>query len=164
MMWFNSWLQSWQKCFDYDGRSTRYEFWVFVFLNIILLVSLGYLVMAYSVAVGSYNGDAYAATLQAIFLACVLLALLALGIRRMRDVNRSGWWFGALYMLPVMWLLLVEALEPMVSDDIWPLVYMLCLLLCGLPALVILRMCCQPSQRGRALTPFEQVLVEKQDP
>lgn len=163
MMLLTGWLQSWQKTVDYDGRATRFEFWNFLLINTALLILLGYLVIAYCTAAGIQNGEAYAATLQQIFLTLALFSLFALGIRRMRDVRRSGWWFGALYALPPLWLLLVGALEPMVSGDAWPLVYALCTLLCGLPGVAIVLMCCRRSQRARQRSAFEQVLVETQD-
>jgi uncharacterized membrane protein YhaH (DUF805 family) len=30
--------EGWKKTFDYRGRSTRREFWLFIFINIIILI------------------------------------------------------------------------------------------------------------------------------
>jgi len=78
------------KCFkhyaDFDGRARRKEYWMFILFNII-----GYLIMwMLDLAIGtSYLGIGLFTTL---FGLAVIIPGLAVGVRRLHDTGRSGWW------------------------------------------------------------------------
>jgi uncharacterized membrane protein YhaH (DUF805 family) len=88
-----------QKYFDYKGRSTRAEFWWWA-----LFICLGHLlftVAGYVVGVGNLLDD--------LFGLGTLIPSLALGARRLHDINRTGWWqlmwFAFFLFIPVLVLL-----------------------------------------------------------
>lgn len=61
----------------FTGRAGRREFWSFVLVNAIISILIGLLRMQ---------------ALSAIYSLAVLIPGLAVGIRRLHDTNRSGWW------------------------------------------------------------------------
>jgi uncharacterized membrane protein YhaH (DUF805 family) len=66
----------------FSGRARRSEFWYFTLFNTIItygLVYIGYLI-----------GSPF---LSSIYSLAVLVPTLAVGVRRMHDVDKSGWFF-----------------------------------------------------------------------
>jgi len=85
-----------KKYADFDGRATRAEFWWFA-----LFVTLG------TAAVGYLSQE-----LASVFSVIMLLPILAVGARRLRDIGKSGWWelfslvpVGGLVLLMILWAL-----------------------------------------------------------
>ena len=82
-----------KKYADFTGRARRKEYWSFVLLYVVIfaLASLIDRFAGLRGMVGPYGP----------FTALVLLALVvpavAVGIRRLHDTNRSGWWLLAAY-------------------------------------------------------------------
>ena len=64
----------------FNGRARRSEYWYFVLFNIIFQVILS--------IIGAQAGFPY---LDTIYSLAVFLPSLAVGVRRMHDVNKSGW-------------------------------------------------------------------------
>ena len=67
-----------KRYFDFQGRSSRSEFWWFFLLDILINISVGYsefifLLMLWHIA--------------------TIVGFIALTIRRLHDLNRSGLWF-----------------------------------------------------------------------
>lgn len=82
------------KFAEFDGRASRSEFWWFFLFVVLVSSALVYL----SEALGS------------VFLIAMLLPLLAVGARRLRDTGYSGWWLlfllvpvGGLVTLAILW-------------------------------------------------------------
>ncbi|KEY58906.1 DUF805 domain-containing protein [Serratia sp. DD3] len=108
---FACYLAGWKKCFVYQGTASRKEFWSFILGNLLIVLLLLFLSFLWLV-VGGYGGMAMVWIFYVVFplLTFVPLLLLlpvtALGIRRMHDIGKSGWWFGGvlvfnLIILPV---------------------------------------------------------------
>ena len=70
-----------KKYVDFSGRARRTEFWMFTLFNIIISVVLGILDMF--LGFGLLGG---------IYALAVFLPSLAVGVRRLHDTDRSGWW------------------------------------------------------------------------
>jgi DNA-binding CsgD family transcriptional regulator len=94
MTFFESILVCLKKYADFHGRASRPEFWWFA-----LFISLVASAFAY-----------VNETLVSIFLIAILLPLLAVGTRRLRDCGMSGWWqlfllapVGGLVLLGFLW-------------------------------------------------------------
>jgi uncharacterized membrane protein YhaH (DUF805 family) len=72
----------------FSGRARRTEFWVFVLINFIISVILaiidGVAGMRYGMGMG---------VLGTIYSLAVLIPSLAVGVRRLHDTNRTGWWW-----------------------------------------------------------------------
>ena len=90
---------------DFSGRSRRKEYWMFLLFNI--LIGIGFTLLSVIVggtaaAVGGESAALAAggsmgiiAILQFIVNLVLLIPSLAVGVRRLHDTNRSGWWLFA---------------------------------------------------------------------
>jgi uncharacterized membrane protein YhaH (DUF805 family) len=66
----------------FSGRARRTEYWMFFLINFIIIVALELIGMAVKVIT----------ILAGIYGLAVLIPSLAVGVRRLHDTGRSGWW------------------------------------------------------------------------
>ncbi|HEX4007774.1 MAG TPA: DUF805 domain-containing protein [Acidobacteriaceae bacterium] len=78
----------WQKYAQFDGRSRRKEYWMFALVNLIIGVALSFCFLA---ARGSILAIAFGIVCFLYGLAA-LIPSLAVSVRRLHDIGRSGWW------------------------------------------------------------------------
>lgn len=73
---------------EFSGRSRRKEYWMFVLGYVIVAVVLNIVegILGLTGMVGPYG------PLTALFMLAILVPSIAVGIRRLHDTNRSGWW------------------------------------------------------------------------
>ncbi|GGD18205.1 DUF805 domain-containing protein [Flavobacterium orientale] len=74
-------LEVLQKYAEFNGRARRKEYWMFVLFNVIISYSLLFI-------------DVYFETMfiNTIYSLAVLIPSIAVGVRRMHDVGKSGWY------------------------------------------------------------------------
>ncbi|MEV6520858.1 DUF805 domain-containing protein [Longispora sp. NPDC051575] len=65
----------------FSGRARRKEYWMFTLVNVIVAVALAVVGALVETNIPYY-----------LYLAAILLPSLAVGVRRLHDTNRSGWW------------------------------------------------------------------------
>ncbi|MGW4507373.1 DUF805 domain-containing protein [Streptomyces sp. NPDC004436] len=85
----------------FSGRARRQEFWMFGLFNLIALI----IVAVLDNVIGTFP------LLYAIYALAVFLPGLAVGVRRMHDLGKSGWWL-LITFVPVVggiWLLVLLA-------------------------------------------------------
>ncbi len=88
------------KYVDFSGRACRSEYWYWVLFVFIASVCFSVLDIAIFPA-------AEWSPLSTVFSLAVLLPGLAVGGRRLHDINRSAWWL-LLYLVPVVgWIILI---------------------------------------------------------
>ena len=77
-----------KKYADFTGRSRRKEYWMYVLLLIVVGIVIGVVERALGLAalIGPYG------PITALFMLATLVPSLAVGVRRLHDTNRSGWW------------------------------------------------------------------------
>jgi uncharacterized membrane protein YhaH (DUF805 family) len=84
-----SWyLQALKKYAVFSGRSRRMEYWYFVLFNIIVGIVLG----AIDGLLGTRGSVMGAGLLSGIYGLAILIPSLAVTVRRLHDIDRSGWW------------------------------------------------------------------------
>ena len=71
----------------FNGRARRKEYWMFVLFNAIASFVLGIV----DGATGMYDPQTGYGTLGAIYSLAVFIPTLAVAVRRMHDVGKSGW-------------------------------------------------------------------------
>ena len=80
-----------KTCFSkyavFSGRASRSEFWWFVLFGLIG----GVVTAVIDVMILGYSAEAYG-PINIIFTVITFLPYLAVGARRLHDINRSGWW------------------------------------------------------------------------
>ena len=80
-----------KTCFSkygvFSGRASRSEFWWFALFGFIAGLVTGVI----DVMIFGYSAESYGPT-NIIFNIIIFLPYLAVGARRLHDINRSGWW------------------------------------------------------------------------
>jgi uncharacterized membrane protein YhaH (DUF805 family) len=71
----------------FSGRARRQEYWMFVLSNVIIVVFLG---IIDGMADSDFEGSR--STLTTLYVLATLIPFLAVGVRRLHDTGRSGWW------------------------------------------------------------------------
>lgn len=87
----NYYIEGFKKFSDFKGRATRKEFWMFFLIHFIFV----------NVAV-FFGRDVYT-----LYITVSIIPLLAISVRRLHDINKSGWWIlinaivfvGSIYMI-----------------------------------------------------------------
>jgi uncharacterized membrane protein YhaH (DUF805 family) len=77
----NYYLSVLKKYTVFTGRSRRKEYWMFFLFNLI-----------FAIAIAVVAGMIHLRILSTLYSLAVLLPGIAVGIRRMHDTDRSGWW------------------------------------------------------------------------
>ena len=85
MNWFMTVLR---KYAVFEGRARRREYWFFVLFYILISVVLAVV----DRMLGLYNETYGMGALGALFCLGVLIPSIAVGVRRLHDTGRSGWW------------------------------------------------------------------------
>jgi uncharacterized membrane protein YhaH (DUF805 family) len=82
----NWYMEALRKYAEFSGRSRRKEFWMFTLINAVVIFA-----MAFASAFYKDNINPFGIILLVYILAIVIPSL-ALTIRRLHDIGRSGWW------------------------------------------------------------------------
>jgi uncharacterized membrane protein YhaH (DUF805 family) len=78
----NWYIDAWKNYFTFTGRARRKAYWMFVLFNIIAAVIAN--IIDSVIGTGGLIGGIYSLA--------VLLPGIALGVRRLHDIGKSGWW------------------------------------------------------------------------
>ncbi len=73
----NWYLEVFKKYAVFEGRARRQEYWMFVLINFIISLVLATLSLG---------------ILETLYGLLVLIPSLAVSVRRLHDIDRSGWW------------------------------------------------------------------------
>ena len=84
----NYYMDVLRKYFVFSGRARRKEYWMFILFNI--LISIGLSIV--DRVTGLYSAESGVGLLSTIYSLAVLIPSIAVGVRRLHDTNRSGWW------------------------------------------------------------------------
>lgn len=98
MRWYISVLRRYA---DFSGRARRPEYWMFALINTIVVLGLlladgalgtGFHPPYHSGDIGLFRFATRLGILSGAYSLAVLLPSLAVGVRRLHDTGRSGWW------------------------------------------------------------------------
>src|SRR5918995_7161300 len=106
-----SWyLQALMKYAVFSGRSRRMEYWYFVLFNIIVSIVLAGID---GLLLGTLGSGMGVGLLSAIYGLAILIPSLAVSVRRLHDIDRSGWWIliGLVPLIGTIVLLVFALLE-----------------------------------------------------
>lgn len=84
-------IKPYEKYVEFTGRSRRKEYWTFVLVNIVISLILSSLF--------SFLGT--------LFSLAILLPSIAVGIRRLHDIGKSGWWLLIGFIPLLGWIVLI---------------------------------------------------------
>jgi len=71
----------------FEGRARRKEYWMFTLFNIIVSFVLGIID-----GLGGLMTESGIGMLGLLYTLAVLLPSIAVGVRRLHDIDKSGWW------------------------------------------------------------------------
>ena len=116
MKWF---IKAFRQYADFSGRASRQEFWMFVLFNLLLAMAWAFVAgLLTGLFGGSFDHDSdrliFMYKLIAIYYAVTAVPAMAVGVRRLHDTGRSGWWMliGLVPLVGGIWLIVL-----MCSDD-----------------------------------------------
>lgn len=85
MSWY---IEAFKKYAVFSGRSRRKEYWYFVLFNVIVAVVLALI----DVLLGTFSSSSGIGLLSGIYSLATIIPSLALTVRRLHDIDRTGWW------------------------------------------------------------------------
>ena len=112
----SGYLATLKRWSDFNGRSRRSEYWMFVLFNLIIEVVLSVIDNILGTSTGTGVG-----ILAGIFSLVVLIPGIAVTIRRLHDTSRSGWWI-LIALVPIIggiWLLVLMVLDSHKESNAW---------------------------------------------
>lgn len=88
---------------DFAGRARRKEFWMFVLFNTLIGIALSII----DSAIGTPGASSGTGLLGGIYSLALLIPGLAVSVRRLHDIGRSGWWL-LLNLIPIIgWIVVL---------------------------------------------------------
>jgi uncharacterized membrane protein YhaH (DUF805 family) len=101
----NWYLQAFKKFAEFNGRARRTEYWMFTLFNLIFAI----IAIILDNATGMTFGELPYGLFYLLFILAVLIPGLAVAVRRLHDVGKSGW-FILISLIPLVggiWLLVL---------------------------------------------------------
>ena len=93
MDWY---LMALKKYAEFQGRSQRKEYWMFTLFNFLAMVLLGLV----GALLGGGGEGGLGDVLQGLYGLGVLVPGIAVTVRRLHDIGKSGWW-GLVALIPL---------------------------------------------------------------
>ena len=93
MSWY---LEALKNYAVFSGRSRRKEYWYFVLCNVIVSLVLSGL----DALLGTFSSSANLGLLSGIYALAIIIPTLAVSVRRLHDIDRTGWWM-LIHLVPV---------------------------------------------------------------
>lgn len=85
MNWF---LVALKKYATFSGRAQRAEYWYFLLFYLLIFIGLAII----DGVTGTFSAEAGLGLLSGLYSLGILIPSLAVGVRRLHDTGRSGWW------------------------------------------------------------------------
>ena len=103
MNWYTKVLRQFA---DFNGRARRMEYWMFTLVNIIITFSFLMMDNRMGLSIFEFDGIAYG-YLTLLYSLAVFIPSLAVTVRRLHDIGKSGWWYlvGLIPFIGGIWLL-----------------------------------------------------------
>jgi uncharacterized membrane protein YhaH (DUF805 family) len=113
----NWYLKVWTQYADFKGRARRKEYWMFVLFNIIFGIIAN--VVDYALGFGVEAGSI--GIVSGIYTLAVLIPGIAVAVRRLHDVGKSGWML-LIILLPLIgfiWILVLMVTDGQEGANKW---------------------------------------------
>lgn len=83
----NWYLEVMKKYVVFSGRARRKEYWMFLLFNFLIAFGIGFFASFFGALAHVNLGF-----LSIIYTLAIVVPSISVGVRRMHDTNRSGWW------------------------------------------------------------------------
>jgi uncharacterized membrane protein YhaH (DUF805 family) len=94
---------------NFSGRARRQEYWMFVLINLLITIAIA----AVSFGLGAALDMPLLGSLYVIYVLALVIPSLAVAVRRLHDVGKSGWFY-LITLIPLIggiWLIILFATE-----------------------------------------------------
>jgi uncharacterized membrane protein YhaH (DUF805 family) len=91
-------MNAMRRYFDFSGRSSRSEFWFFVLFYIIIYI-VAAIIDAFVFGAGERGGMGI---LTSIVVLAHLIPSISVSVRRLHDIDRTGWWVLFFWGAPIL--------------------------------------------------------------
>ena len=81
-------IKALKKYAEFEGRTTRKEFWMFVLFHVLIMIGL----MILDNLLGLADSRSGYGVLTGLYGLAVFIPGLAISMRRLHDIGKSGWW------------------------------------------------------------------------
>lgn len=112
MTWF---LAALKKYATFSGRAQRVEYWYFFLFYTLIIIALAIVDLLF----GTFDARQGIGLFSGIFVLATALPSVAVGVRRLHDIGRSGWWLLITFvpLIGVIWLLIYTARDGEPGDN-----------------------------------------------
>ena len=112
----NWYLKVLRQYTDFKGRARRTEYWMFTLVNVIISLSL--VMIDGKMGVSIFDDIAYG-YLTLFYSLAVFIPGLAVTVRRLHDIGKSGWWYlvGLIPLIGGIWLLILLVTEGVPQEN-----------------------------------------------
>ena len=104
---------------NFNGRASRQEYWMFILFNIVFgivcMVADNILGTVFTIGEGAYAMSMGYGWIYIIYTLAIIIPSIAVGIRRLHDVGKSGWLL-LLFLIPIIGPIYMLILFCKVSD------------------------------------------------
>ena len=121
----------WTRFADFSGRTSRRDYWLFVLMNIIVSIVLTMILSALlgrGLTVSNlkdaeeifnlFKSGSVAGTISLIWYLLNIIPSLSISVRRMHDINKSGWAILVLLIPLIGWLIyFIFTIKPSVNEN-----------------------------------------------
>ena len=104
-----------KKYVVFSGRARRTEYWMFALINTIF----SFLLLVLDNVLGTTTEDKKSGLFTGLFALATMLPNLAVYVRRLHDVGKSGWWMfiGLIPIVGVIWLFVLTVRDSQPDDN-----------------------------------------------
>ena len=95
-------INGFKKAFDFQGRASRTQYWMFFLVYFIITVILEMVWMKGGSTLGPIGGF-----IHAIWFLVLFIPSLSYAVRRLHDTGRSGWWILISFVPFIGWIWLI---------------------------------------------------------
>ncbi|MBU2949924.1 DUF805 domain-containing protein [Tamlana agarivorans] len=114
----NWYLKVLKQYADFKGRARRKEFWMFLLFSFLVSAVASILDNVLGLTFKDYGGNGPILGLYSLF---VLIPGLAVTVRRLHDIGKSGWWLfiGLIPLIGAIWLLILYCKDSEAGSNKW---------------------------------------------
>ena len=105
----NWYLKVLRQYADFKGRARRKEFWIFMLISGII----SWITVAIDYALGTNIDGSTIGVINIIYILVVMIPALAVAVRRLHDIGKSGWMY-LIILIPIVgpiWLIVLWATD-----------------------------------------------------
>lgn len=104
---------------QFSGRASKREFWGFVLFRIVAMVAISF-VTVIMFEINESLGSIFS-LLYWLFAIALVIPDLSVGVRRLHDIGKSGWWFliGLVPLIGPIWLIILWCQASVNEDNQW---------------------------------------------